>query len=233
MVLPRTGADGAAEAAERLRAGCGRAAPPASPSGEPGDTAADVVAAAERLLTASVRLGGNHTRGPEADVLVDGEPRLGVTAFIQLVRLAGAVDGVIGSRPRTRSRSPASPAISRSSSSSKPDAVAASYLGGLLHALGTLGSDEVDLHRAAGHARPSAHRSPWLSHDRPGHRRALLVAAWVEPGIPVDMGWSFETRADLEAVVRIEFAPEVAEAFIASHEGTDVDYAVNVWWRRY
>ena len=51
--------------------------------------------------------------------------------------------------------------------------------------------------------------------------------------IPVDMGWSFETRADFEAVVRIEFAPDVAEAFIASHEGTEVDYAVNVWWRRY
>jgi SAM-dependent methyltransferase len=51
--------------------------------------------------------------------------------------------------------------------------------------------------------------------------------------IPVDMGWSFESRADLEAVVRIEFAPDVAEAFIASHEGIDVDYAVNVWWRRY
>ena len=47
------------------------------------------------------------------------------------------------------------------------------------------------------------------------------------------MGWSFESRADLEAVVRIEFAPDVAEPFIASHVGTDVDYAVNVWWRRY
>lgn len=51
--------------------------------------------------------------------------------------------------------------------------------------------------------------------------------------IPVDMGWSFESRADLEAVVRIEFAPDVAEEIIASHVGTDVDYAVNVWWRRY
>ena len=51
--------------------------------------------------------------------------------------------------------------------------------------------------------------------------------------IPIDMGWSFESRADLEAVVRIEFAPDVAEEIIASHVGTDVDYAVNVWWRRY
>ena len=51
--------------------------------------------------------------------------------------------------------------------------------------------------------------------------------------IPVDMGWSFESRADFEAVVRIEFAPDVAEAFIASHSGTVVDYAVNVWWQRF
>ncbi|WP_310528412.1 class I SAM-dependent methyltransferase, partial [Nocardioides sp.] len=51
--------------------------------------------------------------------------------------------------------------------------------------------------------------------------------------IPVDMGWSFESRADFEAVVRIEFAPDVAEAFITSHSGTVVDYAVNVWWQRF
>lgn len=51
--------------------------------------------------------------------------------------------------------------------------------------------------------------------------------------IPVDMGWRFESRADLEAVVRIEFAPDTAEAIIAEHEGTEVDYAVNVWWRQW
>lgn len=61
--------------------------------------------------------------------------------------------------------------------------------------------------------------------------RFWSVRGWTP--IPVDMGWSFETRADFEAVVRIEFAPEVAEAFIASHAGTAVDYAVNVWWRRF
>lgn len=50
---------------------------------------------------------------------------------------------------------------------------------------------------------------------------------------PIDMDWSFASRADFDAVVRIEFAPEVAEAVIASHQGTDVDYAVNLWWRTY
>ncbi len=46
---------------------------------------------------------------------------------------------------------------------------------------------------------------------------------------PIDMGWSFDSRADLEAVVRIEFSREVADAVLAEHSGTEVDYAVNLW----
>ena len=48
---------------------------------------------------------------------------------------------------------------------------------------------------------------------------------------PLDLDWRFDSRADLEAVVRIEFAPEVADAILAEHAGTTVDYAVNLWWR--
>jgi SAM-dependent methyltransferase len=47
----------------------------------------------------------------------------------------------------------------------------------------------------------------------------------------IDMGWSFDSRADLEAVARIEFPTAVAEEFLAAHRGTEVDYAVNLWWR--
>ncbi|HWJ10867.1 MAG TPA: class I SAM-dependent methyltransferase [Nocardioides sp.] len=47
----------------------------------------------------------------------------------------------------------------------------------------------------------------------------------------VDMGWRFETRADLEAVVRIEFTPTVADEIVRGHEGLEVDYAVNLWSR--
>ena len=46
---------------------------------------------------------------------------------------------------------------------------------------------------------------------------------------PVDMGWRFSSRADLESVVRIEFDGDTAEAILAEHEGTEVDYAVNLW----
>jgi hypothetical protein len=46
---------------------------------------------------------------------------------------------------------------------------------------------------------------------------------------PLDVGWCFDTRADLESVVRIEFTPELAEQILEEHEGTTVDYAVNLW----
>jgi ubiquinone/menaquinone biosynthesis C-methylase UbiE len=49
----------------------------------------------------------------------------------------------------------------------------------------------------------------------------------------IDMGWRFESRADLEAVVRIEFAPGVADAVLAGHTGLEVDYAVNLWSRSF
>ena len=50
---------------------------------------------------------------------------------------------------------------------------------------------------------------------------------------PVDMGWRFSSRADLEAVVRIEFDQATAEWALAAHDGVEVDYAVNVWSRRF
>jgi len=33
--------------------------------------------------------------------------------------------------------------------------------------------------------------------------------------------------------VRIEFAPDVAEWILARHQGTQVDYAVNLWSRHF
>ena len=49
---------------------------------------------------------------------------------------------------------------------------------------------------------------------------------------PVDMVWRFGSRADLESVVRIEFTREVADEVLAGHVGLEVDYAVNLWWKR-
>lgn len=50
---------------------------------------------------------------------------------------------------------------------------------------------------------------------------------------PLEIAWEHETREDFEAVVRIEFDPRTADAILAEHAGTSVDYAVNLWWRRF
>jgi SAM-dependent methyltransferase len=63
---------------------------------------------------------------------------------------------------------------------------------------------------------------------------ARIERFWVQRGwnrTSVDMGWRFESRADLEAVVRIELKPDVADEVLRHHEGLEVDYAVNLWSR--
>ena len=146
VVLPRTSEAGAADAAERLRLGAGKSAAAGVSVWRRGDTAADVVRRGEELLEAAVQLGGNHTRGPKPDVLVHGHPRLGMTAFGQLLDLAAAIDSRYLIAP-THSRKVAR--LSRDLAVAlefDADAIAASYLGGLLHALGTLSLDEAALH---------------------------------------------------------------------------------------
>ena len=49
---------------------------------------------------------------------------------------------------------------------------------------------------------------------------------------PVTTAWTFDSRADLETVVRLELPTATAEQVLAVHEGTEVEYAVNLWWRR-
>ncbi|HEU5155481.1 MAG TPA: class I SAM-dependent methyltransferase [Streptosporangiaceae bacterium] len=59
---------------------------------------------------------------------------------------------------------------------------------------------------------------------------------WTRQGftrVPLDIRWVFDRRADLAAVLRIEFPAELADQFLAEHPGCEVDYAVNLWWRRY
>ncbi|HET6627478.1 MAG TPA: class I SAM-dependent methyltransferase [Nocardioidaceae bacterium] len=50
---------------------------------------------------------------------------------------------------------------------------------------------------------------------------------------PLDIVWRFGTRDELASVVRIEFAPATADRILAGEPGLEVDYAVNLWWRRY
>jgi len=74
-------------------------------------------------------------------------------------------------------------------------------------------------------------RRSYPSVDPDAVERFWSLHGWNRQG--VEMGWRFSARADLEAVVRIELTPDVAEAALAEHEGLEVDYAVNLWWKRF
>jgi SAM-dependent methyltransferase len=76
----------------------------------------------------------------------------------------------------------------------------------------------------------------WFTRGYPSVDPDAVERFWSTHGwsrTPVDMGWRFGSRADLEAVVRIEFDAETAEWILDSHEGVEVDYAVNVWSRTF
>jgi len=76
----------------------------------------------------------------------------------------------------------------------------------------------------------------WFLRSLPDWDAAAVERFWASQGftgVPVDMRWSFARRSDLEAVVRIEFAPDLAAAILADHVGLEVDYAVMLWWRRF
>ncbi len=50
---------------------------------------------------------------------------------------------------------------------------------------------------------------------------------------PVLTRWRFGSRADLASVVAIELPTGLARQVLAEHQGVEVDYAVNLWWRRF
>ena len=76
----------------------------------------------------------------------------------------------------------------------------------------------------------------WFRRALPAYDPAAIERFWSRHGwtrVGVDMRWAFGSRADFEAVVRIEFAPALAAEILRTHPGTSVDYAVNLWWRAY
>jgi ubiquinone/menaquinone biosynthesis C-methylase UbiE len=76
----------------------------------------------------------------------------------------------------------------------------------------------------------------WFRRGYPTIDPAAVERFWSARGwtrVPLDIDWRFDSREDLEAVVRIEFTPEVAADVLAEHEGTTVDYAVNLFWKRF
>lgn len=76
----------------------------------------------------------------------------------------------------------------------------------------------------------------WFRRAFPRMDPRAIERFWSRQGYAVErvaMRWQFATRADFEAVVRIEFAPDLAAQILAEHQGSGVDYAVNLWHRTF
>ena len=76
----------------------------------------------------------------------------------------------------------------------------------------------------------------WFSRAYPSYDPLAVERFWARQGWSrerLTIRWDFSTREDFEAVVRIEFPETAAEGILTEHEGTGVDYAVNLWWRRF
>ncbi|WP_017601085.1 class I SAM-dependent methyltransferase [Nocardiopsis lucentensis] len=76
----------------------------------------------------------------------------------------------------------------------------------------------------------------WFRRSLPSYDPGAVERFWTAHGFhreALTMRWEFTDRRDFEAVVRIEFPAALAAEIIDSHRGLSVDYAVNVWWKRY
>ena len=77
----------------------------------------------------------------------------------------------------------------------------------------------------------------WFRRGFPEVDPTVVEGFWASHGWSrdrLDIAWAFDSRADFEAVVRIELPTALAEQVLTEHpDVTGVDYAVNLWWRRY
>lgn len=72
----------------------------------------------------------------------------------------------------------------------------------------------------------------WPDYDSEAVERFWLRHGWSREQLTV--AWEFDSRADFEAVVALEFSPRYAARILAEDpERRSVDYAVNLWWRRF
>jgi ubiquinone/menaquinone biosynthesis C-methylase UbiE len=73
----------------------------------------------------------------------------------------------------------------------------------------------------------------WFRRGLPQYDPVAVERFWARQGWSrrsLDIRWEQPTREAFEAVVRIEFAPELADALLRDHPGTTVDYAVNLFF---
>lgn len=78
--------------------------------------------------------------------------------------------------------------------------------------------------------------SRWFSQSVPSYSARSVETFWTRQGWqtqPLDLRMAFERRADLEAVLRIEFTPAIAERAIAETPGLEIAYPNVLRWRRF
>jgi ubiquinone/menaquinone biosynthesis C-methylase UbiE len=76
----------------------------------------------------------------------------------------------------------------------------------------------------------------WFRRAYPAYDPAAVQRFWDRQGFTTErltMHWTFESREDLEAVVRIELPPGPAAEVLDTHDGLVVDYAVALRWKRF
>jgi ubiquinone/menaquinone biosynthesis C-methylase UbiE len=81
----------------------------------------------------------------------------------------------------------------------------------------------------------------WFTRALPRYDALAVERFWARHGWsrePLTIRWAMRTPEELAEVVRIELAPDQAELVLAEIAGdenlaTEVDYAVNLWWRTF
>lgn len=76
----------------------------------------------------------------------------------------------------------------------------------------------------------------WFRRSLPAYDPVAIERFWGRQGWSrerLDIRWSFGSRADFESVLRIEFTASLVERILTEHQGSGVDYAVNLWWRTF
>lgn len=74
----------------------------------------------------------------------------------------------------------------------------------------------------------------WFAQSLPSYSSLAVEGFWTRQGWsrrPLDLRMVFERRADLEAVLRIEFTPAVAERAIAETPGLEIVYPNVLRWK--
>jgi len=77
----------------------------------------------------------------------------------------------------------------------------------------------------------------WFRRGLPRYDCEAVERFWTRRGWSrriVEIAWTFDSAEDFARVLRIEFPAPLADDILAADpDRTSVDYAVNLWWRRY